>query len=237
MDAPAVGRPPLRLGPRSLPRVPWRLRATYPPAGRAGERERGLLPGVRPAPRGEAEVLPGPEADVPLRRGQCHPGLGVVTAPCPSVLCRNGPEASAWSGALSGTTAGEVTLAPGQAVGRFACVPLSLETVLGPPALPWALLPPTEPCSPLVGLPDCVRRFGFRMWGPHCLRNGGRAVTYGQARARLEGTAQDRLKTEGGWAAAVGQAVRTAVAPSRASESVGPLCPQRSPVLGSQDSA
>ena len=33
----------------------------------AGERERGLLPRVRPAPRGEAEVLPRPEAHVPLR--------------------------------------------------------------------------------------------------------------------------------------------------------------------------
>ena len=55
------------------PRVPSASGASRP-AGRAGERERGLLPGVRPAPRGEAEVLPRPEAHVPLRRGQCVAG-------------------------------------------------------------------------------------------------------------------------------------------------------------------
>lgn len=40
--------------------------------GGAGERECGILPGVRPAARGEAEVLQGAEADVPLRRGTNH---------------------------------------------------------------------------------------------------------------------------------------------------------------------
>lgn len=70
--AQAVGSPALRL--RAC-RPPWGAlacpaclsRAASRPTGRAGERERGLLPRVRPAPRGEAEVLPRPEAHVPLR--------------------------------------------------------------------------------------------------------------------------------------------------------------------------
>lgn len=58
------------------PASPARLScAASRPAGRAGERERGLLPRVCPAPRGEAEVLPRPEAHVPLRRGQCARGV------------------------------------------------------------------------------------------------------------------------------------------------------------------
>lgn len=75
--------PPLGLGVRPPPggcSAPV-LRPAVP-AGRAGERERGVLSGVRPAPRGEAEVLPRPEADVPLRRGQSavrpRPCVGVA---------------------------------------------------------------------------------------------------------------------------------------------------------------
>lgn len=57
-----VAVPPGPVPSRALP-----LRTGALPAGRAGERERGVLPGVCSAPRGEAEVLPRAEADVPLR--------------------------------------------------------------------------------------------------------------------------------------------------------------------------
>ena len=95
--------PPPSLG---APTGPARLScAASRPAGRARERERGLLPRVCPAPRGEAEVLPRPEAHVPLRRGQCAWGERPPTRPHtqpasgqPKRATRGSGAPPAWSG-------------------------------------------------------------------------------------------------------------------------------------------
>lgn len=64
---------PTPLPPPTSPLPPPPSRLTSPSSGSAGgsgDRQRGLLPGVRAAIRGEAQVLQGPEDDVSIRRGE-----------------------------------------------------------------------------------------------------------------------------------------------------------------------